>query len=93
MVNAKQGVKRFLRDHPNWLPIIKACADEARENQEFAGKSVLKRAGMWVPGLTALTRAEYAILKHEETTKKGREAYYSMPDLAGVLEALQEIPH
>lgn len=82
------------RERPDWLPIVKVCLEEARETKgEFAGAWVLERANKrgirWFPNLRLLV--SYGILKHEDTTRGGRRAYYTMPDPEGVEKALQEL--
>ena len=83
------AVKILAREHPDWLPIVRACYDEAAEAQEFAGAWISKRLGHWFPSLRLLVR--YGILTKIETTRGGRRAYYHMPDREGVGEALQEL--
>jgi hypothetical protein len=88
------GVKRLAKEHPNWLPIVEVCLTSAKEYEEFAGSWVLdkcKEKGImnWFPGLRRLVA--YGILKHEDTTRGGRRAYYTMPDTEGVEKALQEV--
>ena len=68
---------------------MKASLEEARHSERFAGKWALERAGLWAPGLTMLVRR--GILKHEDTTRGGRRAYYTMPDKEGVAQALREL--
>lgn len=87
------GVKRLARERPGWLPIVAACLEEAKESKgEFAGAWVLERANKlgipWFPNLRLLVG--YGILKHEDTTRGGRRAYYTMPDIEGVENALRE---
>ena len=88
------AVKILAREHQNWLLIVQACLEEAKDTKgQFAGTWVLKKAkekGIdWFPGLRLLVR--YGILKHEDTTRGGRRAYYTMPDCEGVEKALQEL--
>jgi len=92
---AYNAVKRLAREKPSWLPIVKACLQEAKESKgEFAGAWVLetlnKSGGKgWFPNLRPLVA--YGILKHEQTTRGGRRAYYTMPDIQGVEKALKEL--
>jgi len=93
-MGAYNAVKRLAREHQNWLPIVQACLEEAKDTKgEFAGAWVLSKAKekgiTWFPGLRILVR--YGILKHEDTTRGGRRAYYTMPDCEGVEKALQEL--
>ena len=95
MDSGYNGVKRLAREKPKWLPIVKACLKEAKETKgEFAGSWVLQTLNAsggkgWFPNLRPLVT--YGILKHEETTRGGRRAYYTMPDIAGVEKALKEL--
>lgn len=88
MPTAYKGTKRMIKEHPNWLPVIEAALECAKENGEFPGSWVLEKVKKWYPGLRILVR--YGILKHEDTTRSGRRAYYTMPDQEGVRKALQE---
>jgi len=88
------AVRKLARERPDWLPIVEACLEEAKESEgEFAGAWVLWRANKkgikWFPGLRLLVR--YGILKHTATVRAGRRAYYVMPDPEGVEKALQEL--
>lgn len=88
------AVRRLARERPDWLPIVEACLEEARETKgEFAGAWVLetaRRKGIeWFPNLRLLVG--YGILKHEDTTRGGRRAYYTMPDPQGIERGLQEL--
>ncbi len=107
MMPGYNGVKRLAIEHPDWLPIVAACLNCARKYKEFAGKWVRQElqgtgwAGLqfgnafgnvkavWFPGLRLLV--SYGILKHEDTTRGGRRAYYTMPDPEGVEKALREL--
>jgi len=87
-----KAAKRLARDHPDWLPIVEGTLECAKEYGEFAGSWVLDKARKkgikWFPGLRIFVR--YGILKHEETTRSGRRAYYTKPVPQGVENALQE---
>lgn len=97
------GIMRLARERPDWLPIAEACVRCVKTSHgEFAGKWVLQQLGTewaglrfgdgkarWFPGLRTLVA--YGILKHEDTVRGGRRAYYSMPDAEGVEEALKEL--
>jgi len=95
MASGYDSVKRLARERPEWLPLAKACLQEAKESKgEFAGHWVLesyKRLGgkEWFPNLKPLVG--YSILKHEHTTRGGSRAYYTMPDIEGVQKALDEL--
>ena len=94
MSSGYNAVKRLARERPDWLPMVRACLEEVGETRgEFAGAWVLaraKRQGIgWFPNLRLLVG--YGVLKHEDTARGGRRAYYSMPDPAGVERALQEL--
>jgi hypothetical protein len=87
------GVKRLAKERPNWLPIVEECLKCAKEYGKFAGSWVLngvKKKGIkWFPGLRTLSA--YGILKHTETTRSGRRAYYVMSDPEGVEKVLKEL--
>ena len=97
------GVRRLAKEHPDWLPIVKASLKLAKEHVEFAGSWVLQELSKtdwpglkfgnkkikWFPGLRLLVG--YGVLKHEDTTRGGRRAYYTMPDPEGVEKALREL--
>ena len=95
MSSGYSAVKRLARERPTWLPIAEVCLEEARDTKgEFAGAWVLWRAKnkgitSWFPNLRPLV--SYGVLKHEDTTRGGRRAYYTMPDPDGVEKALKEI--
>lgn len=94
MLSGYTAVKRLAREHPDWILVVEACLEEAKQiNGEFAGAWVLERAKQkgrnWFPNLRLLV--SYDILKHEDTTRGGRRAYYTMPDLKGVEKALKEL--
>lgn len=85
---------RFLRDHPDWLPILKACLSEAWRTGEhgFAGAWVLQEAKItgnvrWFPNLRPLVTA--GILERRDVTRGGRRAYYVMLDAQGVEAAIK----
>jgi len=89
-----KGVKRLAREKSGWLPIVEACLEEAKRCKgEFAGAWVLetaKKKGIsWFPNLRTLV--SYGILKRTDVTRGGRRAYYVMPDIEGVEQALKEI--
>lgn len=98
------GVMKLQKEHPEWLPIVKLCAEMAGEDKQFAGSWVIYDAGRrgltpvvklrepdiyWLPSLKLLVN--YGILKHEFSTRGKRRAYYSMPDRKGVEKALREL--
>ncbi len=87
------STKRFLRDYPELLPAVRACITEAeRTRGEFAGAWVLQEAQklgvQWFPNLRSL--ASYGILRRTDVTRRGRRAYYAMPDIDGVRVAVTE---
>lgn len=93
--NGYVAAKRFLRDHPNWLPILEACVKEAKTTQQsgFAGawalREVRERSGIkWFPNLRPLASA--GILKRIEVSRGGKRAYYVMLDVNGVERAVKE---
>lgn len=88
------AAKRFLREHTNWAPIVRACVTEAeRCHGEFAGAWVLQEARKqgidWFPNLKPLV--SYGVLTRTGGSRGGRRAYYVMPDPEGVKTALQEL--
>jgi hypothetical protein len=94
MLSGYNALKRLARERPTWIPIVESCLEEARQaNGEFAGTWVLQRAKergiTWFPNLRLLV--SYGILKHEDTTRGGRRAYYTMIDPKGVEMALKEL--
>jgi len=87
------ATRRFLRDFPNHLVIVTACVSLAEQTRgDFAGAWVLQeaqKAGVgWFPNLRSL--ASYGILRRTDVTRRGRRAYYTMPDIEGVKAALGE---
>jgi hypothetical protein len=87
-------VSELARERPEWLPILKAACDQARESEpyggRFAGRWVLERYGSWAPGLRVLVG--YGLLeKSGESTRQGRRAYYRMPDWKDVVEAVTRL--
>ncbi len=93
MISGYKAVKRLAVEKPGWLQMVEASMILAKEQEEFAGSWVLskvKEKGIeWFPGLRTLV--SYGILKHEDTTRGGRRAYYTMPDPDGVRKALTEL--
>jgi hypothetical protein len=94
MLSGYNALKRLSRERTDWIPIVESCLEEAKSvNGEFAGTWVLERAKQrgvnWFPNLRLLV--SYGILKHEDTARGGRRAYYSMPDPAGIEKALKEL--
>lgn len=94
MLSGYKALKRLARERPTWIPIVESCLEEVQQaNGEFAGTWVLERAKekgiAWFPNLRLLV--SYGILKHEDTTRGGRRAYYTMIDPNGVEEALAEL--
>ena len=86
---------RFLRDHPEWIPVLSACVIEAARTgaHGFAGAWVLKEAlrtsGVkWFPNLRPLVSA--GVLQRIDVSRGGKRAYYVLLDPAGVAAALNE---
>ncbi len=93
------GIMRLAKEHADWLPIAEECVRSVKaHNGETTGYWVLhelKQRG-WVgkirkdaPGLVIFfpglrTLVAYDVLKHELTNRRGKRAYYSMPDAQGV---------
>ncbi len=89
------ATKRFIRDHPTWLPILMAAIKEAKRTEEhgFAGAWVLQEAQetddvKWIPNLRPLVSA--GILQRTEISRGGKRAYYIMLDVQGVERAAKE---
>ncbi len=94
MLSGYNALKRLARERPDWIPIVESCLEEAIQvNGEFDGTWVLERAKKrginWFPNLRLLV--SYGILRHEDTTRGGRRAYYTMPDPKGIEVALKEL--
>jgi hypothetical protein len=91
---ADSAARRFLRDHPDWLDVVRACVVEAtRCRGEFAGAWVLREAKKsgrdWLPNLRPLVAC--GILQRTDVARGGRRAYYVMPDIEGVKTALMDV--
>lgn len=87
------ATKRFLRDYPTWLPIVKACVVVAeRSKGKFPGTWVFQEArepGIeWFRSLRRL--ASYKILRRTHVARGGHRAYYVVLDIEGVKAALKE---
>ena len=80
-------VKALVREHPEWLPIIRACCDLSQRHGEFAGAWV--EVGYWFPSLRPL--ASRGILERMGGSRGGKRAYYRMPDREGVAKAVAEL--
>ena len=94
-VDGYVATRRFLRDHPTWLPILNACVKEAKRTKRdgFAGAWVLQEAQQasgvkWLPNLRPL--AGVGILKRIDVSRGGKRAYYVMLDPGGVEKAVKE---
>ncbi len=90
-----EAVVQLLRDHPQWFPVVVAALEEAQtiKSNRFAGAWILERAKkygvQWIPNFKKLVA--YGILQKDgESSRGGRRAYYSMPDIEGVEKALKE---
>ena len=97
-----EGLMRLAREHPrskgiievDWLKVVKACYEEARELQSrgyesFPGAWIRHKCG-WFPGLRLLQK--YGILRPAgEPTRGGSRCYWVMPDIDGVVRALCEL--
>jgi|CXWL01.1.fsa_nt_gi SOS-response transcriptional repressor LexA len=98
MQDNKQGYEaavQLLRDNPEWFPVVAAALEEAQtiKSNRFAGAWILERAKrhgvQWIPNFRKLV--SYGILQKDgESSRGGRRAYYSMPDIEGVEKALKE---
>ena len=95
MPSTYANVKRLAEERPDWIPIVKECIECAEKYKEFAGSWVLRnlekktKKKVWKPGLRTL--AAYGILKKTDTSRGGRRAYYTMPNLEEVKKALHEL--
>lgn len=98
--DTRQAVMDLAYERPDWLPVLRAACEVARETERFggrfAGSWVLQELGRqtngpsWRPGIRLL--AGYGLLeKVGESTRGGRRAYYRMPDRIGVEEVLDEM--
>jgi hypothetical protein len=89
-----QAVMRLAQERPQLLRVVRASLARAEAAQkfggEFAGAWVVRDLGAWLPGLRSL-RAFGVLEKSGESTRGGNRAYYRMPDLEGVREALREL--
>jgi hypothetical protein len=93
--NGYVAAKRFLRDHPSWLPVLSACLKESKRTAGgFAGAWVRQAMQQqadcvqWFPNLRPLVSA--GILRRTGVSRGGKRAYYEMVDEAGVAAALTE---
>jgi len=89
VINGYSAAKIFLREHPGWEDVLRACHEEAGVTDTFAGSWVLERVGHWIPSLRPLASAD--VIEKVRTTRQGRRAYYRMPDRDGVGRALREL--
>lgn len=90
-----EAVVHLLRDHPEWFPVVSSAVEEAQtiKTGRFAGAWILdrakKRGVQWLPNFRKLVA--YGILQKDgESSRGGRRAYYTMPDIEGVERALKE---
>jgi hypothetical protein len=92
-IGGYRAVMRLAQEDPKWLPVVRAAFERAVAAQpyggEFAGAWVLRELGSWLPNLRLLVR--YGILEKTDLTRGGNRAYYRMPDMAGVRQALLEL--
>jgi hypothetical protein len=93
-------VLELARERPDWLPVLEAACDEARDVEpyggRFAGRWVLQRVNelsggpAWRPGLRLLVG--YGLLvKDGDSTRGGRRAYYRMDNWRDVKSALARL--
>lgn len=98
----RRAVMRLASERPDWLPVLQAACESARQAEEydgeFAGSWVLAQLkqltgeNAWRPGLRTL--AVYGLIeKSGPSTRGGRRAYYRMPDRQGVELGLEELAH
>lgn len=94
IISPDRALRRLVREHPEWLPVLEAAAAVAAEVEdgEFAGTWVvdeLSKRGLrrWIPNLRILV--SYGLLeKAGPSTQGGRRAYYRMPHRVEVEDAL-----
>jgi hypothetical protein len=96
-----RAVRHFVTERQSWVPVLQAaCATASFAEQyggEFAGAWVLQRLRdtgdkpAWVPGLRSLLA--YGLIVRVGTARRGRRAYYVMPDRQAIQQALAEIGH
>jgi hypothetical protein len=94
-MTTRQQVLRLAMENPQWLRALEVACDVATENQawqQFAGTYVIQRLlgedGLELPNLTPLVG--YGLLVRVGSARRGKRAYYWMPDVEGVREALAE---
>jgi hypothetical protein len=94
-MTTRQQVLRLAMENPQWLRALEVSCDVATENrtwEQFAGTDVMQRlrreGRLEVPNLTPLV--SYGLLERVGGARGGKRAYYSMPDIEGVREALAE---
>lgn len=90
-----EAVVQLLRDHPEWFPVVSAALEEAQtiKSNRFAGAWILarakKRGVQWIPNFRKLVA--YGVLQKDgDSSRGGKRAYYSMPDMVGVEKALKD---
>ncbi len=90
-----EAVVQLLRDYPEWFPVVSAALEEAQtiKSNRFAGAWMLarakKRGVQWIPNFRKLV--SYGVLQKDgDSSRGGKRAYYSMPDIEGVEKALKE---
>jgi len=92
-ISGYKAVKRLAVERPDWLPIVQECLNLSKEIKgDFAGTWVFKRVqkkGLRFSNLRLLV--SFGILRKEGTSRAGRRAYYSMVNLEGVEQALNEL--
>ena len=95
-IKGYESAIELIRDYPEWRPVVAAALEEAQHarSNHFAGAWILERAKkygiQWIPNFRKLVA--YGILQKDgESSRGGRRAYYTMPDIKGVEKALREI--
>jgi len=96
IVSGYEAVMRIAREEArDWLPYVRACHDFATEQARgdmpgdaFAGSWIGDRVGQ-ARSLAPLVR--WGVLEKVGSSRGGDRAYYRMPDLEGVGQALWEL--
>ena len=83
------AVMKLAQDKPEWIRVVLACYETAKESDEFAGTWAVRRLGDWNPSLRPLSLR--GILVKTDTSRGGKRAYYRMPERDGVEKALSEL--
>jgi hypothetical protein len=77
------------RERPEWLAVLKTCYLVASKAEPFAGSWVFSRHKSSFPSLRTL--AAFGLLEKVDTSRRGKRAYYRMPDREGLGRALEDL--